>query len=88
MSASRLSRLPAWLLALGRCTLPKIITTDQGHFQLQEVFKHDFWAASGLYVGQNGKVVLKIYRRQDLMGLHGLARQSLGRQGSGFLSTA
>ena len=62
-------RMPAWLLALGSDSLPQQITVERSKYQLQKVFKHDFWAASGLYGNGSDRVVLKIYRRQDLLGL-------------------
>ena len=61
--------LPVWLLALGRGSLPQQIIVQQKKYPLQNVFKHDFWAASGLYGHGSSQVVLKIYRRQDLLGL-------------------
>lgn len=63
--------LPVWLLALGHDSLPQQIVVQQQKYHLERLFKHDFWAASGLYSNSNGssQVVLKIYRRQDLLGL-------------------
>ena len=62
-------QLPAWLLALGHDSLPAEIVIRQRRYKLQKLFKHDFWAASGLYENDSKQVVLKIYRRQDLLGL-------------------
>ena len=61
--------IPAWLLALGYQRLPEKIVVAGKPYRLKKVFKHDFFAASGLYNGTDGAVVLKIYRRQDLLGL-------------------
>ena len=61
--------LSAWLLALGHDSLPGQIVVRQKKYKLQKLFKHDFWAASGLYGNGNSQIVLKIYRRQDLLGL-------------------
>ncbi len=61
--------LPTWLLALGPHSLPEQITLKQRQYHLQKLFKHDFWAATGLYNNGSSLVVLKIYRRQDLLGL-------------------
>ena len=61
--------LPAWLLALGHDSLPQQLVVQQRKYHLQKLFKHDFWAASGLYGNGDSQVVLKIYRRQDLLGL-------------------
>jgi len=63
------SPLPAWLLALGHNSLPEQILVQQRKYHLQKLFKHDFFAASGLYSDGSSRVVLKIYRRQDLLGL-------------------
>ncbi len=60
---------PAWLLALGKSALPSSILvrgTEYGHVQ---TFKHDFFAATGLYEGPAGRVVLKVGRRSSLFGL-------------------
>ncbi|NOX58111.1 MAG: hypothetical protein GXP29_04545 [Planctomycetes bacterium] len=56
-------KTPAYLLALGREELPATIDLDAGHFRLEKIFKHDFFAATACYVGENGKVVLKIGRK-------------------------
>ena len=61
--------LPTWLLALGTDSLPQQIIVQQKKYHLQKLFKHDFWAASGLYSNGSSQVVLKVYRRQDLLGL-------------------
>ncbi|NIA06370.1 MAG: hypothetical protein GWP14_01830 [Actinobacteria bacterium] len=60
--------LSPWLLALGSDSLPPKIIVKQSTYHLQRVFKHDFWAASGLYSNDSSQVVLKIYRRHDLLG--------------------
>ncbi len=61
--------LPPWLLALGWKFLPKSIAVGHAKYVLQKVLKHDFWAASGLYSNGSRRLVLKVYRRQDLLGL-------------------
>ena len=61
--------LPAWLLALGRNSLPEQIIVEQKQYRLQKLYKHDFWAATGLYSNGARLVVLKVYRLQDLLGL-------------------
>ena len=63
------NRMPPWLLALGQQCLPEYVILKQTEYRLEQVFKHDFWAASGLYANGTGRVVLKIYRQQDLLGL-------------------
>lgn len=56
-------KTPPSLLALGRESLPETIELDSGVYRLETVFKHDFFAATSRYVGDNGKVVLKIGRK-------------------------
>jgi hypothetical protein len=49
----------------------------RGHgYHLETVFKHDSWAATGLYVSRAGKAVCKFNRRQDILGI---PMQGLGR---------
>ena len=74
--------LSAWLLALGHDSLPQQLVLQQRKYHLQKLFKHDFWAASGLYSNGSSKVVLKIYRRKDLLGLpmHWLGRRLAERE--------
>ena len=69
MTENSSRRMPAWLLALGSDSLPQQIIVERSEYQLQKAFKHDFWAASGLYSNGSSQVVLKIYRQQDLLGL-------------------
>ena len=69
MVRSKPKSLPAWLLALGHDSLPQQLVVQQQKYHLQKLFKHDFWAASGLYGNGSDKVVLKVYRRKDLLGL-------------------
>jgi len=57
------------LRALGRRTLPAKISLKQGQYELVRIFKHDFFAATGLYDGPGGMVVLKIGRESDFLGL-------------------
>ncbi len=75
-------RPPAWLRALGRDDLPTEIILDGRTYLHRRTFKHDFFAATGLYElpapdepglqGMDrgaGKVVLKIGRRAPFFGL-------------------
>lgn len=62
-------KTPAALLALGREQLPESLRLDSGEYRLARVFKHDFFAATALYEGDAGKVVLKIGRKASLFGL-------------------
>jgi hypothetical protein len=60
---------PACLLALGREAVPARLTLRAGDYRLEQVFKHDFFAATALYAGERGRVVLKIGRKADFLGL-------------------
>lgn len=59
---------PSWLLALGRNDLPPEILCDGAEYKRARVLKHDFFAATGLYEGTEGAVILKIGRTADLFG--------------------
>ncbi|GJM26225.1 MAG: hypothetical protein DHS20C16_26400 [Phycisphaerae bacterium] len=56
-------KTPACLLALGRDDLPATVALESGEYRLDKVFKHDFFAATARYVGDNGAIVLKIGRK-------------------------
>ncbi len=60
---------PTWLRALGGEDLPSAITVSGITYQHIRTFKHDFFAATGLYEGSPGKVVLKIGRRVPIFGI-------------------
>jgi hypothetical protein len=60
---------PAFLLARGREPLPAEVALPGGAYRLTRVFKHDFFAATALYSGDAGKVVLKLGRRTSFIGL-------------------
>ncbi|NOT02091.1 MAG: hypothetical protein HOP29_15875 [Phycisphaerales bacterium] len=64
-----MKRLPDSLRALGRGEPPTTVDVDGGRYALARVFKHDFFAATALYEGERGKIVLKIGRRADFLGL-------------------
>lgn len=59
----------AWLRALGREDMPPSIHLVDGEYRHLRTFKHDFFAATGLYEGPSGRVVLKIGRTASLLGL-------------------
>jgi len=59
----------AWLRALGCDEMPGRITLADGEYSHVRTFKHDFFAATGLYEGPSGRVVLKIGRLASLFGL-------------------
>lgn len=60
---------PAWLLALGKSPPPAEIAVDGEAYRLESIFKHDFFAFTALYRGQQNRVVLKIGRRASFFGL-------------------
>ena len=58
-----------WLRALGAAEMPAEIALIDGRYTHVRTFKHDFFAATGLYDGPSGRVVLKLGRVQSLLGL-------------------
>ncbi len=59
----------AWLRALGKAEMPERITLCDGDYRHLRTWKHDFFAATGLYEGPSGRVVLKLGRTASLLGL-------------------
>ncbi len=59
----------AWLRALGPEDLPARIELPDGPYAHVRTYKHDFFAATGLYEGPSGKVILKVGRTARLLGL-------------------
>ena len=67
------------LLACGRKGLPEKIKYNQSSYCLEQVLKHDFFAATGLYQLEGSqqlseksnpkKIILKINRRQHFLGI-------------------
>jgi hypothetical protein len=57
------------LYALADGRLPETVQCAGLRYQLAETFKHDFFAATGLYRGPTGLAVLKINRANDFFGL-------------------
>ncbi len=57
------------LRALGPNSLPQRFCLDGMEYSLVRTFKHDFFAASGLYQGPDRMVVLKMGRAADFLGL-------------------
>jgi hypothetical protein len=60
---------PAWLRALGKQDLPPQFRLDDGVYRHARTFKHDFFAATGLYEGPGGRLILKVGRVHPLFGL-------------------
>ncbi len=60
---------PGWLFALGDAALPAEVTVGARTFHLVRTFKHDFFAATGLYADHSGQAVVKFGRHAPLLGL-------------------
>lgn len=66
MHRARSQREPAWLRALGDADLPESLTLPDGSYRHIRTYKHDFFAATGLYEGPGGRVILKVGRQYPL----------------------
>ncbi|MGC3968602.1 MAG: hypothetical protein QM775_14830 [Pirellulales bacterium] len=68
---------PAWLRALGHDDPPAEVTVDGIVHRRVEIFKHDSWAATGVYQSSEqaessgARIICKFNRRQSLLGLPG-----------------
>jgi hypothetical protein len=87
------SRPPAvrhpWLYALPGGTLPSEVLCGGGGYELVETFKHDFFAATGLYRGPAGLAVAKINRTNPFFGVPMTwAGRFLGRRELSLYQTA
>ncbi len=60
-------RTPHWLRALGRHDLPDTVQICGVEYARIKVFKHDFFAATGLYAAAQQRIVLKIGRQAPLL---------------------
>ncbi len=58
-----------WLYALAECRLPSKVTCAGRRYTLLKTFKHDFFAATGLYEGPRGLAVLKVGRSNPVAGV-------------------
>ena len=58
-----------WLRALGRDEMPASITLRDVEYTHLRTYKHDFFAATGLYEGPDGRVILKLGRTAGFFGL-------------------
>ncbi len=59
----------AWLYALPGAAMPSAVECAGRILTHRETFKHDFFAATGLYEDAQGQVVVKINRVQGLGGI-------------------
>ena len=61
---------PPWLKALGCESLPETVVIGGEPHRLRETFKHDSWAATGLYEGSAGVLrVVKLHRQASVGGV-------------------
>ena len=60
---------PALFRALGNEEAPEVIILEGRKYRLREVFKHDSWAATALYVSHSDKVVCKFNRKNPILGI-------------------
>lgn len=67
MEATRTTRKrPGLFRALGDQSLPETVQVDGRCYSLETTYKHDSWAATGLYVGDSGRIVCKFHRTQRI----------------------
>jgi hypothetical protein len=79
---------PAYLFALGRRELPQTVTAEERTYRFVELFKHDFFAATGLYEQtsdgpeKGALAVLKVQRTHHWWGfpMHWLGRIVANRE--------
>jgi hypothetical protein len=61
---------PRWLKALGEAAPPESLEIGGRPHRLVEVFKHDSWAATSLYIdGEGARRVVKLHRKQSAFGV-------------------
>lgn len=67
--ADRRRTPPPWLFALGKSNLPDTVQVAGRTYRQLRVFKHDFFAATGLYESDGRCAVIKFGRMAPLLGL-------------------
>ena len=55
--------------ALGEQEPPNEVQINRQSYRLQEIYKHDSWAATAIYEGKSGKIVCKFNRQQSIFGI-------------------
>jgi len=60
---------PAIFRALGKADPPAAVEIDGETFELDEILKHDSWAATGIYVSPTRKALCKFNRQQSILGI-------------------
>jgi hypothetical protein len=69
-AAQEVKPRPSWLKALGSQPLPESIAIGGVDHRLRDTFKHDSWAATGLYESPaGGLVVVKLHRQSPAFGV-------------------
>lgn len=69
-AGSAVKARPSWLKALGTRALPETVAISGASHRLRETFKHDSWAATGLYEGPSGVLrVVKLHRQAPVFGI-------------------
>ncbi len=68
-TASRSAHRHDWLLALGCPELPETLEIDGVTCTHELTFKHDFFAATGVYVMNGRRIVVKFGRSASLLGV-------------------
>jgi hypothetical protein len=69
-AGSAVKSRPSWLKALGSRSLPHTVAIGGVSHRLRETFKHDSWAATGLYEGPSGVLrVVKLHRQGPAFGV-------------------
>ena len=59
----------SWLRALGPAEMPARVVLDGIEYRHARTYKHDFFAATGLYESDSGRAILKLGRTARLFGL-------------------
>ncbi len=59
--------VPPSLMALGRQSPPDRIEVQGRAFTRHKIFKNDFFAVTALYVGESGRVILKLQRQASFL---------------------
>jgi hypothetical protein len=75
---------PATFRALGASDPPATVEIDGEVFHLDEILKHDSWAATGIYMSSTRKALCKFNRQQSILGMsmRWLGRRLAARESS------
>lgn len=60
-------RVPPWLKAMGRRSLPSTFELAERTYALGKVFKNDFFAVTAMYEGGGERVILKVHRQASFL---------------------